>query len=90
MPSGEAVLRVMQALHAYAAEARRLGAQEGLVYDWLPLAVSGGIVTRTWYAVAPPTLRLVATTVRVPPPLSRSSSNLAGLIHSLIRRPPSP
>lgn len=37
-----------------------------------------------------PTLRLVATTVRVPPPLSRSSSNLAGLIHSLIRRSPSP
>ena len=27
----------MQALHAYAAEARRLGAQEGLVHDWLPL-----------------------------------------------------
>jgi len=37
LPSGEAVLRVMQALHAYAAEARRLGAQEGLVHDWLPL-----------------------------------------------------
>ena len=42
------MLRALAALHALAAGARHHGADEGLVYDWLPVAARGGVVARTW------------------------------------------
>jgi hypothetical protein len=47
------VLRALAALHALAAGARRHGANEGLVYDWLPVAARGGVVARTWRDALP-------------------------------------
>ena len=48
LPSGDGVMNVLDKLHAHATITRRKGAHEGQVYDWVPLALGGGVLARTW------------------------------------------